>query len=418
VKIHKHNKIIILSSVNLSVNPRALKELLAASKLFDKVIFVGFDIKGWTTKTETAIKEQLPSNIQTIYLSATRKPFMVWFIATVIQKLTQLLYSTFGNNIKINAYASNKRSYSLKNYLNKNREKLKDADLVIAHTLATLYPAYSFCSKHKISFGFDVEDYHPGEYIKNDITNEIKRREFLMQKIIPHTTYLTYASPLIGEKTISLTKFRGMHALINNSFFSQEFNVSSYKNKINIHKDKINLVWFSQNISFGRGLEIFLPVLDKLENCHLYLIGSLNSDFDKKYTISKHHKISVLGVLSQPDLHAALTQFDIGLALDYSEKDLNRQLALTNKIFAYYQAGLYIFAFNTPAQKIFIEEYNCGILADHKNENNVMHAFRYISNNISEIREFKKERQELSKIIAWENEVSKLYDLWNKTLKA
>ncbi|MEA3450368.1 MAG: hypothetical protein U9Q83_00530, partial [Bacteroidota bacterium] len=247
-------KILFISAANLTVNPRILKELKFAIQLGYKVDFVGFNSRNWSDKIDEKLIKNINANFH--YISITRKPIVKWFVNSIIEKISKKIYPTFRNSMKINAYAHSKRSVLLNNYLQKNTKKY---NLIIAHTLPTLYPAYKFAKKTNTKFIFDIEDYHPGEVVASDEENEKARRVFLMQNLLPKASFLTYASPLIGEYSLKLLENypSNQHKLINNCFSQTEF---QFKEN---NSGKIKFVWFSQNISQGRGLELVIPALAK-----------------------------------------------------------------------------------------------------------------------------------------------------------
>jgi hypothetical protein len=120
----------------------------------------------------------------------------------------------------------------------------------------------------------------------------------------------------------------------------------------------MRLIWFSQNISTGRGLEFILDSWPALSSfCELTLIGRQHESI-KERLASIEPSITILDAMDQKKLHATLSQFDIGLALELSAADLNKQLALSNKLIAYAQAGLFVLATDTPAQVDFIKQYS------------------------------------------------------------
>jgi len=213
-------KILFLSSANLTVNPRIKKELIISVNQGYDVSFVGFDSGNWSDIID---KEEIKNiSAKFHYIPITRKPFFKWFISSLVEKLTQKVYVFFKKNLKINALAHSKRSFLLIKFLKKSKFK---PDLIISHTFATLYPAYIYAKKLKIPFVFDIEDFHPGEIIFKDAKNEKQRRDFLMKTILPQASYITYASPLIGKYSLDLLNNypSNKHQLINNSFFSNEF---------------------------------------------------------------------------------------------------------------------------------------------------------------------------------------------------
>src|SRR5690606_17167044 len=166
--------------------------------------------------------------------------------------------------------------------------------------------------------------------------------------------YISFASPLIeveSNKLVSLNKSKQL--LINNSFFEEEFIPPK-----EIDDDKVQFVWFSQYISFGRGLELFLHAADALSNkLHLTLIGYIDAEFHQKELASGKF-VSIKGPMHQRELHQQLANYDIGLALELNTADFNRNICLTNKIFAYSQAGLYVLATDTDSQKQFLGEFS------------------------------------------------------------
>ncbi len=137
-------KLLFLSSDNLTTNPRILKELKLAVELGYDLSFVGFKLGGWSDKIDIELIKNIKAKFH--YISITRKPFFKWFISSVIEKLAKKIYPFLKNNTKINAFAHSKRSVLLHNYLQNNKNNY---DLIIAHTLPTLYPAYKFAKKNK-----------------------------------------------------------------------------------------------------------------------------------------------------------------------------------------------------------------------------------------------------------------------------
>jgi glycosyltransferase involved in cell wall biosynthesis len=90
------------------------------------------------------------------------------------------------------------------------------------------------------------------------------------------------------------------------------------------------------------------------------LIGELDFNFERQIIRPATKQldsvsINVLPALKQKELHFSLADYNIGLALEVG-KDLNNNLAISNKIMAYAQAGLYILATNTQAQAQFIKD--------------------------------------------------------------
>jgi hypothetical protein len=398
--------ILFITTTNLSTNPRLLKELKLAFKAGFDVKLIAFQLGGWSDITEKEHLNEL-KGINAHYLPAQKKTFLNWAITNFIWKLCMQLSRISRKSLLINSIAHNKRTWQILQKLNKISSQF---DLVIAHNLGALYPAWHFSKKHQIPFTFDIEDYHPGEKCS---PSEKTRREFLMQKLLPKATYLTYASPLIGKYALELLNSSQIpdNILINNCFSQNEFEF------IENNSGKIQLVWFSQNINAGRGLELLLPVLYKFKyQVQINLIGNLYNQF---YHVFLHQYADILNIIKpmpQAELHKCICSFDIGLAIEQKASDFNRDICLTNKIFAYAQSGLYILATDTSAQKQFINEHpSLGRMAG-QSETEMEEAVASIIQNIESIRAAKKTRFENAKTLRWENESGKLTEIWEKLM--
>ncbi len=405
-------KILFLTSLNLTSNPRILKEMkLAVSKGFD-VTFIGFKLGNWSDAVDVKTIENELQSVKIHYLSATRKPLIVWLVSSILEAVARYIWKLFPNNRFINALAHSKRTLLLMQKL----KSMEVPDLIVAHNLPALYPAFRFAEKHTNPFVFDIEDFHPGEWIRNvNAKDERTRRENLMKRILPHCAFVTYASPLIGEfslKLIENEKNIPSHCLINNTFSQAEFVPPKVDTNVN---RRIRFVWFSQNINFGRGLELAIPALRKFKDkIELTLIGRLNDDFKNQYIDKNLDFIKIIPPLSQTELHKTLSEFDIGLAIDLSTADFNREIALTNKIFAYSLAGLYILFTDTKAQQRFANEnINNGIVVKQTIEG-IEAGIETICETFHQINSQKIERYENAKLMAWEVESERILNIFRQ----
>lgn len=389
-------KILLITSTNLFSNPRLVKEINLLSSLQYQLTVVSFII-GIGDEQSKTIEKKFP-HVKFIHLSAQRKPLLKWLVISIINKLSHFFWSLFKSNLKITAYASNKRTIQLNHFLNTHK---KEYNLIITHTLATLYPCHIFSKKNNIPFAFDMEDYHPGELIKEDVENEKVRRAYLLKEILPYCYYTSFASPLFQIELDNLLQHPLKNSIsIYNGFPENEFSFLPTTNT-----EKINLIWYSLTIDKGRGLEEILPVIAKLsDKIHLTLVGHLNSNFDKTHHISNSKHITYLGYLPQTKLHEIICSCDIGLALEQQQTDLNRDLCLTNKIISYCQAGIYIFASNTKAQSGLINNFpELGIISADFNKD-----LNFIIDNIETIREKKKNRFKTGSKFSWETQQQKI----------
>ncbi len=368
-----------------------------------------FEMGNWSDDLDKQVLSEV-GGTEIIYLPAHRKNLIEWLAASLANKLFQSIWPFTKKSRFASAVSNNKRSLQLWWFLKSNKNRFKDYKLIVAHNLGALYPAYYLSELLSVPFAFDVEDYHPGEKIDHDRENEVARRKYLMQTMLPQAALVTGASPLICKEVEKLCHTKVVN--INNSFFSSEFLYAGRKEM----GGKVNLVWFSQHISHGRGLEVCLPVLDQLQEfISLTLIGSLNKSFEEQWLRNRLY-VTVLSPMEQKALHQELATYDIGLALELRSTDFNREIALTNKIFAYLQAGLYVVATDTKAQTLLMQQYPAHGAVCEQSEKSIFGTLDNLITKICEIRDHKVNRYAAMKEISYENEGNKLLSLWTTVI--
>lgn len=402
--------ILFITTSSLSTNPRLLKEMLLAKENKFTPIFVGFSLGNWSDELDNQIIENY--QLKYVYrISASKTPFLPWLLSSLIEKASKNVYTYSANNIRLASYASSKRSFLLLKFLESSE---LGADFIVSHNIGALYPAFVYSTSHNIPFAFDVEDYHPGEMtFSGDQVLEKLMREVLMQKLLPKASYITYASPLIGKYTLKLIGeySSDKHILVPNTFPSHEFSLPLQDTIIS---STVNIIWFSQNITLGRGLELVVPVLRKYKNqIRLTLIGNNTGSLPTFMKYDDLEWVQIISPLPQKELHAVLANFDIGLACELSDQDLNKEIAVSNKIYAYAQAGLFILATDTLAQIDFLKKLPKAGKIVSQDEDSVSLGIEELIKNIDVIRAERRNRYEEASKLSWDVEKQRLLLLWN-----
>ena len=402
VLANKH--ILFLTSTNLACNPRCLKEVRLAVSQGAKVTVVAFILHNWSDRIEAALNREL-TGVDFHYLETTKKKWFTWLIASLAERTARFISPLVNESVFWAAIAVSKRSWLLLNWV--KRSSIQPA-LVIAHNPAAFYPASYLASLHTIPFALDIEDYHPGESIPENAKNGVS---LLMSKLIPATAYTSFAAPLIKQYTEKLLHTSTANTIvINNYFASKDFSAPFVS-----QKEKLQLVWFSQNIDAGRGLEALLLVFPAFENVFdLTLIGNPKEPFCTNF-IAGNKGITVIPSLHPSKLIQIMAQFDIGLAMEPA-KDLNNTLALSNKLLTYFQAGLFIIASETPAQKLFMDGHPQHGVCTALSKEKLYAAFTAIAENQDEIKRAKQDRFTTARSFNWENESAILLKEWNRLL--
>ena len=395
-------RILFLSTHNLATNPRLVKEIELALLNDHTVSVICFEFNNWSKPLNDEIKKRLVPHIKYVGIPGNRKPFGRWFMSTLLFSLSKVVLIFFPGNVFQLSLRSNKRSWLLLKELKKMNDKF---NLVVAHNPGSFYPAQLFAQKNKIPFGIDLEDYHPGE--SNDGKTIIFSKK-LNRAVLPNADYITAASPLILEYSeADLPVPLKNKQVILNYFPSTEFT-----NPGNKDSEKLTLVWFSQNISFHRGLEQLIPAIRNNNQIELHFFGNCNETFRDRW-LADCSNLQLHPSLPQWELHHRLALYDIGLAIEPG-KDLNNELALSNKMLAYFQSGLYILASNTKAQERFITEHpEHGMLTSLSSED-LKRAIQKLIDQKQSLRASSNARYETAKKYDWEHESEKLTRIWEE----
>lgn len=396
-------KLLFVTTHNLATNPRLFKEIQLAIEQAFEVEVVCFEFNNWSYNYNKELLKQL-NGIKVHIIQAGRKPFWPWFISSSKEWLYRKLSTFIILPTHLLSQAVSKRS----DLLIKELQQISDVNLIIAHNPGALWPAVQYAKKNNCRAAFDVEDYHPGE--GNDPAFQ-KNVSALLKRLLPQISYVSFASPLIQKETEKLT-----NAATDNWFTVMNyFPAKQFNYPVKLSGEKIKLVWFSQNINFNRGLETVLTAFakkDYLAELHLY--GNMHKDFYEQF-VKKVVGVIVHGPLPQDQLHGVLNQYDVGLALEPG-KDNNNLLAVSNKMIAYLQSGLFIIASNTPAQSDLLNKYpGSGIVVDLV-ENEFDKVLEAVIGKLNDIRKGREQRFVMNQHGCWEHESVSLLKYWDQII--
>lgn len=403
-------RLLFLLSGNISTTPRALKVLYTAlAQGYSVDLCLINRLPKWEELDEKILKG-LPCKI--IYVPFRKEEnYRIWLLSGLIQKGALFVSKFFYGNLKIKAFASSKINYLYHRHFHQIRDNY---DIVIGFS-GMYYPAWDYANRLGIPFAFDMEDYHPGEVIYHkDKVSETNRREWMFEHILPEAIYVSYASPLIQEKTEALLRQNKVNIpngmTINNTFRHSDFELSL------CHDDKIRFVWFSQMISYGRGIDLILPILHKYKKqVSLTLIGNMDQRFYREVLAPYEDVLLIREAMPQNELHKEIGKYDIGLAIE-QDVDENKSICLSNKIFTYLLSGLYVVATSTKAQKQLMSKFPThGIVVDSLADN-MEECVKRIISDIQNIRKEKAIRFSDIANISWEVEEKKILNIWNNIL--
>lgn len=399
--------ILFISTLSLATNPRLTKEMELALSNGYKVNVICFEFKNGSKQYNDELINQF-SSVNFILLNAQRSLSIKWIFLTFKTYMYQFLLRFISLPEKCVAQAFSKRS----DMLIKALKNVNKADLVIGHNPGAIYVTRTAGKRFNCKTGFDIEDFHPGE--GHDLFNKNMTLK-LMKKILPDMNYISFSSLSIMAACTRSISFQNKQQLlvIRNLFKKNEFNFDA----INLipYTNKIKLVWFSQHIDYGRGLEQIIPVIEKYKDwVQLDLIGQANEHFKNNF-LSQKKSLVFHDFKTQKQLHSDLQNYDIGLAIEPG-KDINNNLALSNKLLAFFQSGLFIIATKTDGQISFLSEYKDHCSWVEKSLFDFEEILQVCIGKIGQIREQRGERFSRAQSNHWELENKQIQKTWESLL--
>lgn len=332
-------RICIISNQHLSKNPRVWKEALTLSTLGFEVVILTI----WTSDENLKKDYELIQNHKIEYtgvidLIPNGKDVAKKILLKIRRRLSILIKRYF--NIDSVWILGVSPIFFL------NAALLVNADVYIAHVEYGFYIGQLLIKANK-KVGFDFEDWYSRDYL-------IKERPVvLLQKLelfaLHNGIYCTCPSYSMALSLKNFYKVESKIVVIYNGF-----SVTENKTILNKYNTKCNLIWFSQTIGEGRGLETLIKSLELLNTpIILNLIGDCSAEYCTKlnaiFPFHKNHQLFLHGTVLHSELLVLLMQNDIGLALENNFPD-NKDKTVSNKILQYVQAGIKTLATNTQGQ--------------------------------------------------------------------
>ena len=268
--INKPN-LLFLTTSSLATNPRLVKEF-ELLKDYYRCVVVCYEHQDWSLAPSNEIIKR-NADIEFVCINR-RQNLKQTLLSKLSHKVAIILNRFYKSNPKVAAYASNDKTPQLCLEIKKLKNK-RNFDTVIAHNLGSFYPALKLAKKSSIKLQVDIEDYHPGEEFYFNEEYELQNRLLLMQLSLINAHAITYASEGIKQKCEANFELnpKSKTAVIINAFRSSDFLRPHKKN------EALNFVWFSQNISQGRGLEEVFSVAKDFPKINFHIIGKANDRF-------------------------------------------------------------------------------------------------------------------------------------------
>ena len=358
-------KIVLITTTQPSANPRLVKEADAFCTAGYDVTVLYCYVADWAQMADKAVLKNVKWNY--IQIGGVKKRSFIYQWTRLKYGIHKKINETFGENI-----VSEKAQARCYKELLSAAVKIK-ADYYIGHNPGAMAIAANAAKLNRANAGFDFEDYHRGEY-SDAMSADAKRQVVLECKYISRFNYISAASKMIAQKIQK--DFPNLSVAI--ITLLNCFPLSDREPFRNKRNDSLRLLWFSQHIGKGRGLESVITGLKMLNDpqIHITLVGNCTEDIKNllvKLAGDMSKNIQFAGTIAPGELVRFASSFDIGLATEL-QKPLNRDICLTNKIFTYLLAGNAVILSDTLMQKDFNQEYRVGESYEVNNSDEFMTA--------------------------------------------
>lgn len=391
--------VVLISSGQPALNPRMVKEADALAEAGYRVTVLYAHWNKWGTDFDNELIPSKKWGAICIGGDPEQKK-LTYFFSRLIHKLAKAINKLSGGKF-LAELAITRPAY----YLMRDAKK-HQADLYIAHNLGALPAAVKAAEKNKKAIGFDAEDFHRFETSNSKTNPDVVLKSQLEDRYIPFVHYLTASSPLIAEAYRQLFPFQNPTVILN--VFNREITIK--QPVINIDQP-IKLFWFSQTIGVNRGLEDVITAMQLLKgypfelNILGFLTSKVKTDFIDKLLYTAPINIRFHDPVAPDSLTEFASQFHIGLALEPAFST-NNNLALSNKIFTYLQAGLAVIASDTSAQERLLNEYpGIGKIYQKTNIKSLAAILLYYHQNRKQLLETQKAALQLAhEKLNWETE--------------
>lgn len=345
---------VLICSGQLSLNPRIVKEAdaLSDSGHAVKVIYLYWNRWG------RDLDEKLLERKKWKAICAGGDPdtgMLVYGFTRLVHKVAKILAKNIGFRYNLAEWAIGRGTCLLAKEAYRH-----PADIYIAHNLAALPVAVRAARKNHSKCGFDAEDFY-----RNDVSDDagdfgVRLKKFIEDKYYSEADYITASSEDIANAYGQIFPLPKSQVILN------VFPKNQVKIKDNSTDNKrLKLFWFSQSVGLSRGLQDIISAMKILEreDIEFHVLGDLDPQVEtglNRFIKNLDFRIPPSIVYHKPidpdELVVFASQFDIGLATEPGFST-NNNIALSNKLFTYINAGLAIIVSDTTAQSRFLKKY-------------------------------------------------------------
>jgi glycosyltransferase involved in cell wall biosynthesis len=224
----------------------------------------------------------------------------------------------------------------------------RPASLTIAHVDGALWVASRLLADGQ-RVAADFEDWHSEDLLEdNRRTLPLQLLRRVEARLLHRAVFTTTTSEALARGLTERYGGRRPHVLPN------VFPLQAEPHQLQRGQPR-SLLWFSQTVGPGRGLEAFVAAWARTRRpSRLVLVGYANPNYAERLRalvpLSRRDDLVVSAPVPPDVLPALIAQHDVGLALE-PRVPANKDLTISNKLLQYLNAGLAILATPTRGQR-------------------------------------------------------------------
>ncbi len=227
-------------------------------------------------------------------------------------------------------------------------------DLTIGHQEVGLWVA-SEMRRRGFRAGADLEDWYSRDLLPQDrVGRPVGLLERLEAEMLAHGKPVFTTSDVMGVAMEDALGGRRPVTIYNAFPWSDRKAVNGSASDRR-DRSRPSLHWVSQTIGPGRGLDLLMDALGKVDTpIDVHLRGNVDGDakrwLNERFPTHGGHRLHMHNLVPPDELLSRLAEHDIGLALEESTPP-SRDLTITNKILHYLLAGMAVRATPTAGQR-------------------------------------------------------------------
>jgi len=178
--------------------------------------------------------------------------------------------------------------------------------------------------------------------------------------------------------------------------------------------DNKRIILYQGVLNMGRGIELFIQIIDKIRDAVLVIAGTGDIERNLKKLVNKKklsEKVIFTGSIPLENLSALTKKADIGLVLQ-EDISLSYRYVLPNRLFDFVKAKVPVLASNLPEIKKIVEKERIGLTIKGFDSELMIKKVNELLNNKRLVAEIKKNMEECSSKYCWETQEKVLFELF------